>query len=91
MGSAMGFKKGHSGNPGGRPKAVATVMDMARKHTEASIATLVTIRDDMSAVPASRVAAAQALLDRGWGKPAQAVAIGGSEELGPLIVRWKGE
>lgn len=25
------------------------------------------------------------------GRPAQALAIGGSEELGPLIVRWKGE
>lgn len=36
-------------------------------------------------------AALREIGDRLDGKPAQALAIGGSEELGPLIVRWKGE
>ena len=28
----MAFKKGESGNPGGRPKEVAEVRELARKH-----------------------------------------------------------
>lgn len=80
----MPFKKGASGNPGGRPKALATVQDMARSHTEASIATLAFIRDNPEAADASRVAASQALLDRGWGRPSQSVALGQDPNLGPI-------
>jgi hypothetical protein len=35
--------------------------------------TLVDIAKQTKAAPAARVAAASALLDRGWGKPAQAI------------------
>lgn len=77
------FQKGQSGNPGGRPRAVAAVRDAARKHTTKAIDTLVACLD----APAhnTRVAAAIALLDRGWGRPSQAV--GGDEEMPELIVR----
>jgi hypothetical protein len=37
--------------------------------------------------PAARVAAATAILDRGWGKPAQAI-IGGDEDSPPLKISW---
>ena len=37
------FKKGQSGNPGGRPKVVAEVKELARAHTAAAIETLVAI------------------------------------------------
>ena len=42
--------------------------------------------------PAARVAAAVALLDRGWGKPAQAHT-GGDEDDAPLkmVIEWKKE
>lgn len=73
------FKPGTSGNPGGRPKTIGWVRDLAREQTEAAIDTLVQIAmgvesKDSAGNPlpphpsAARVAAAQALLDRGWGK-----------------------
>jgi hypothetical protein len=65
------FKKGQSGNPGGRPKVVAEIKELARAHTGKAIETLVSIMDNPKAAPAARVSAANALLDRGYGKPPQ--------------------
>ncbi len=73
----MPFEKGRSGNPGGRPKENAEVKRLAREQGEASIAKLVALRD--SADERVALAAAQALLDRAFGKPAQAI-IGGDED-----------
>jgi hypothetical protein len=69
------FKKGQVNNPKGRPKAIIHLQELARAETEASIKTLVEIRDMVLAPPAARVGAANALLDRGWGKPAQTTTI----------------
>jgi HEAT repeat protein len=78
------FKKGESGNPGGRPKTEIAVRDLAREQTEAAIAALV------GALTATnegvRVAAAQALLDRGWGKPVATVEAG--PELAKMLFAW---
>lgn len=67
----MKFQKGQSGNPGGRPKVVGDVQELARQHTPDAIETLASIMRDGEAAPAARVAAANAILDRGYGKPAQ--------------------
>ena len=61
------FAPGHSGNPGGRPKDEHRVGELARSYTLEAIETLVDLmrhgRDERV-----RGTAAQALLDRGWGK-----------------------
>ena len=62
------FISGHSGNAGGRPKDEHKVAELARSFTTEAIDTLVEL---MRSGKDERVrgTAAQALLDRGWGKP----------------------
>jgi Family of unknown function (DUF5681) len=63
------FQPGISGNPGGRPKKLADVQEAAQEHSVDAINTLASIMNNAKAPPA----AASALLDRGYGKPLQAV------------------
>ena len=51
-------------------KAPTDLRSLARAHTELGIQTLAGIARN-STSDTARVSAAQALLDRGWGKPAQ--------------------
>lgn len=48
------------------------VASLARDHTEEAIKTLVSLM--LTGEPSIKRAAADSLLDRGWGKPAQAIA-----------------
>ena len=68
------FKPGRSGNPGGRPKGVIEVIELARKQTTAAINTLVKVMK-LGESEAARVSAGNAILDRGWGKPSQNLTI----------------
>ena len=72
------FPKVQSGNPGGRPCDEQKVAELVRSYTSAAIETLVEL---MCSGNDERVrgTAAQALLDRGWGKPKLAVV---SDETG---------
>jgi hypothetical protein len=65
----MTFKPGVSGNPGGRPKVVGELRALAREHTAAALEALVEIVGSKKAPPAARVAAANSILDRGYGRP----------------------
>lgn len=78
------FKKGQSGNPGGKPKALREVIALARSHTVLSINTLAEIAAKGDSEQA-RLGAANALLDRAWGKPKDTVALEG-EGGGPLQI-----
>lgn len=53
-------------NPG--RKGGPLVTSLARQHTEESVNLLALVMRDSAAPQAARVSAAQALLDRGWGK-----------------------
>jgi hypothetical protein len=74
----MTFKKGQSGNPAGRRKEDGDLRELVRKHTSKAIERLVYWMN--SDEPKASVSAASILLDRGWGKPAQAVEISGQIE-----------
>ena len=52
----------------GRTRGVVTVTVLARTYTDRAIDLLGKVMDDERAPQAARVTAAQALLDRGWGK-----------------------
>ena len=65
-----------------RPKFV-DIRSYARKFTVEALETLARVMRQPKAPPAARVMAANALLDRGWGKAAQLVAIDG--ELRQLV------
>jgi hypothetical protein len=58
---------------------LAEVRDLARQHTEAAIGTLVALMRHAKTPPAARISAASILLDRAWGKPAQALEHTGPE------------
>jgi len=74
------WKNGQSGNPGGRPKGFAGMRDLARQKTEKAIETLESVMNGKNTPPNARVAAAVALLDRGWGRPPQAMEVLASEK-----------
>lgn len=78
-----GFKKGQSGNPGGRPKAKDDVVELARTYTIESIERLAHWMRSADSTASTK--ASVALLERGWGKPDQPIT--GDMALKVEIVR----
>jgi hypothetical protein len=68
----MGFAKGKSGNPGGRPKAATLdeIRSIARRAAPAMVQKLIDIAKTSESDRAA-AAAATAVLDRAYGKPPQ--------------------
>jgi hypothetical protein len=79
---AMPFKKAQSGNPGGRVGIPAEVRELARSHTTAAIKRLAHWMN--SDDPRASVAACNALLDRGHGKPQQTLEVTNPSEFDHL-------
>lgn len=78
------FKKGQSGNAGGRPKTAKEVREIARKYGPQAVRFLYECMSSGDVKDNVRVAAAVALLDRGYGKPAQAIV--GDDDAPPVRV-----
>lgn len=70
------FKKGQSGNPNGRPKKSTVVKQKAEDHIDDAMRVLIDLM--ASADEKVRIMAANAILDRGLGKPKQAVNVDAS-------------
>jgi hypothetical protein len=70
-------------------KTLTEIRSLARSHTRSAINTLVGVMRSKDATHAARVSAANAILDRGWGKAAQALETGdnGAFELVHRIER----
>lgn len=78
----MAWKKGQSGNPGGRPKEIADLKSFCQEKSPvamAKVASLVESADERIALAAS-----QTILDRAFGKPAQTTAHTGPTGEGPI-------
>jgi len=58
------------------PRTLTEIRSLARSHTRSALNALVGVMQCKDATPAARVSAANAILDRGWGKPPQAAQNG---------------
>ena len=70
----MKFRKGESGNPGGRPKVLGELQELARRHAPEVIAELVRLALKAKSETA-RIAAGRELLDRGFGRARQSMEV----------------
>ena len=83
------FVPGQSGNPSGRPKRDENLAELTRMHTEDAIAVLVSIANDPKVNPSARISAANSLLDRGHGRPPQAVAVKTESNNDTFLRLWR--
>jgi hypothetical protein len=67
-------------------KNLTDIRSLARGHTEGALSTLASIMHASDAPHTARVSAANALLDRGWGKAAQPIENG---ENGAFVISWQ--
>jgi hypothetical protein len=83
----MTFQPGQSGNPGGRRRKSdddRKVEELARAYGVEAITTLAEIMRSTQAPASARSAAAQAVLDRGFGRPRQTLTHAGDEDAAPI-------
>jgi len=69
-------------------KAPIEIRSLARSHCARAIQVLAGIMDN-GEEESDRIRAAQALIDRGYGRPVQ--PIGGDAESGPITVKWEND
>lgn len=78
---AKGAKTGGGSRKGKPNKSTADIKAVAQEYGPSAIAVLTEIMESKEQPPAARVAAAKELLDRGYGKSLQGVALTGALAL----------
>jgi len=73
MAQRGGARPGAGRKPGQVSQAKRDIAEMAKGHAEKALEVLISVANNSKAAPAARVSAASAILDRGYGKPRQAV------------------
>ena len=81
------FLKGFSGHQD-QGKKLQHVRELARQHTVDAINVLAEIMMDKRADPAPRTRAAEALLNRAWGRPPEDLTFRVAADSGELKIRW---
>jgi hypothetical protein len=79
------WKPGQSGNPNGRQKVDPNLREAAKQYTMRSLEVLVDVMEN-GKKDSDRVAAANAILDRGHGKATQHIEVGDNSSLVDLLV-----
>jgi hypothetical protein len=85
MAQRGGARPGAGRKPGKVSAVKREIADMAKDHAEGALMTLASIMENTAEPAAARVSAANALLDRGFGRPPQAVHMSGADG-GPIKV-----
>lgn len=83
-GNPAWVKGAPSANPSGRPKVITHIRDLAREASPECIAALRRIVNDKDEKASAVVAAANALLDRAWGRPETHLTIERDNDLSEL-------
>lgn len=89
MSKRGGARPGSGRKPGKVSKAKRDLADMAKDHAENALQVLAGIMNNSAEASSARVAAANALLDRAYGRPPQSlIPPTGS---GTLTISWKAD
>ncbi len=69
-------------------RVLADIRSLCRAHTESAVNVLQGIMNEKRSPPASRIAAAEILMSRGWGKPVQQIAGEGGGPIKVQAIAW---
>jgi uncharacterized protein (DUF885 family) len=87
MAGTGGKRAGAGRKPGQKNKATAEIKALAQKHAPEAIKKLIELMKDKETPAATQRAAANDILDRGYGKPAQAIENTDGTKLFPDTIK----
>jgi len=75
------WKKGESGNPGGKPRSLYDIQAAARKKSPEAFKTIIKVMEDEKTAPTLKFKCAEIVLERAFGKAAVAVDVDVKQEI----------